>query len=72
MMKVNDMKIISMKLTTMNGAWSVVVADANGYNKQALIMTRRPGESLADAAVRLEDTMRQLQEGTIKPLDVAL
>ncbi len=72
MMKVTDMKIISMKLTGMNGAWQVVVSDSNGYNKQALILTRQPGESLADAAVRLEDTMRKLQEGELKPLDVAL
>lgn len=67
---VKTMMIISMKLSRQGGSWSVILADKLDSKPQAYVLPRKDGETLADAAVRLEDIFRQLQEGGLKPLSV--
>lgn len=59
-----DMKIVEMKLA--GSAWVVTLEGGHTF-----IMARQGKETLADAAARFEDTIRQLQAGQIKPLNLA-
>ena len=64
------MKIVMMK--RQGSTWQVHLADDQGENLQAYIYPRQGGEDLASAAVRLEDLLRNLQQGNVKPLNAAL
>jgi hypothetical protein len=60
------MNIIKMQLK--GNTWRVALADNQEGPRQSYIMPRQGAETMATAAARLEDTIRELKEGTRKPL----
>lgn len=64
------MKVVEMKLK--GSTWVVSLINEAGTAKASWLIPRQGVETLADAAVRVEDLLRQLQEGAVKPLNLAV
>ena len=51
--------------------WKIHLVDISG-KRSKFLLPARSGETLADAAIRVEDLLRQLQAGQVKPADTSL
>ncbi len=60
-----------VKLELKGAMWAFDMADSTG-KKHSYIMQRVGDETLASAAVRLEDAFRKLQTGEEKPLNLVV
>jgi hypothetical protein len=68
---VNDMKLTMMKLTRSGTRWRIEMTGTQANAKPVgFTFAREADEGLASAAVRLEDLLRQLYEGELKPLNL--